>query len=333
MEHRSNLTQLDSKQGLMLAEDNKDSISIAAATRMQTLLSIVVPTKNEARNIEELINRLEQAVTNVSLEIIFVDDSDDDTGVAIEAVKARSRCDIRLVHRPPGQRSGGLGRAVVAGLCVARAPWVCVMDADLQHPPELIPCLLNEAERKDADLVVASRYCLQGDAGNFGSVRSAISHVFTTVTRLAFPLRLRGVSDPMSGFFLVRKEILDLDKLRPHGFKILLEILVRVAGIRVAEVPFQFGKRHAGDSKASFYEGVRYLSHLYQLRFNNDPLRFAKFLMVGLSSLFVSMLLLAVATEILGLHYLVSTVVAMQGSIVWNFGLTEYRVFSDRRQV
>ena len=116
------------------------------------------------------------------------------------------------------------------GLRAARAPWVCVMDADLQHPPELITALLEQAEARDLDLVVASRYCEPGERNGFGWARAMASHSSTTVARLLFPQRLREVTDPMSGFFLVRRDAIALDDLRPRGFKILLEILVRQPG-------------------------------------------------------------------------------------------------------
>jgi putative flippase GtrA len=138
-----------------------------------------------------------------------------------------------------------------------------------------------------------------------------------------FPRRLRKVSDPMSGFFLVRREAVDIDGLRPRGFKILLDLLVRNPGLRAAEVAFTFGEREAGRSKATIREGLRYLSLLARLRF-------ARFGVVGLSGLVVNTALLAFLTDFVGLFYLVSAVVATQGSTLWNFWLTERWVFADR---
>lgn len=304
----------------------------AATHRAQPTLSVVVPTRNEAGNIDELVARLERAMPAVAFEIVFVDDSDDDTTSVIEAVQERSGCPIRLIHRPRGERTNGLGGAVHIGLLVAHAPFVCVMDADLQHPPELVASLLDRAMHHNTDLVVASRYSESGDALEFGRGRAALSHFSTTAARITFPRRLRGISDPLSGFFLVRKSALNLDQLRPNGFKILLEILVRTPNLRIAELGFHFGKRFAGESKASFREGMRYLMHLYRLRMNPQSLRFAKFLSVGLSGLLVNALVLLASTELLGLHYLLSAVIATQGSTLWNFALTEAWVFTDRRQ-
>ncbi len=303
----------------------------AATLQVRPELSIVVPTRNEAGNIATLVERLEQALPDTCLELLFVDDSDDETVAMIEAVRAQARSEIRLIHRPPGQRDGGLGGAVVAGLRMAEADWVCVMDADLQHPPELVPQMFAKAEQSASDLVVASRYCAAGTASGLNRRRSLISRSSTAAAQLLFPQRLRDVTDPMSGFFLVRKDAIAIDQLRPHGFKILLEIMVRTAELRITEVGFEFGTRYAGQSKASFREGMRYLAHLSQLRLGEDTLQFARFLTVGLTGLLVNSLVLWLATELLGLHYLVSAVLATEGSTLWNFALTELWVFSGMR--
>ena len=291
--------------------------------REEPLLSIVVPTKNERGNVAALIERLEAVLPTVAMEIVFVDASSDGTAEVIEQAVTRSRHEIVLVPQSTSRRIGGLGGAVVQGLRVARAPWVCVMDADLQHPPELITALLEQAEARDLDLVVASRYCQPGERNGFGWARAMASRSSTTAARLLFPQRLRQVTDPMSGFFLVRRDAIAVDELRPRGFKILLEILVRNPGLRVAEVWFAFGERHAGRSKATIREGLRYLSLLARLRF-------ARFGAVGASGLVVNTLVLALLTDVAGLFYLVSAVIATQASTLWNFCFTELWVFSDR---
>jgi dolichol-phosphate mannosyltransferase len=287
------------------------------------LLSVVVPTKNERDNVAALVDRLEAALPTVAMEIIFVDDSTDGTREMVEALAEDGEHDLVLVPQEPQRRICGLGAAVLQGLRAARAPWVCVMDADLQHPPELIAALLEQGESRELDIVVASRYCDDGDAGSFGWMRAMASRSTTTAARMVFPRRLRGVSDPMSGFFLVRRDALELDALRPRGFKILLEILVRHPRLRAAEVSFKFGERRAGRSKASIREAGRYLGLLARLRF-------ARFGVVGLSGLVVNTLLLAFFTDIVGLFYVVSAVIATQGSTLWNFCFTERWVFSGR---
>ncbi|HEX6292590.1 MAG TPA: glycosyltransferase family 2 protein [Herpetosiphonaceae bacterium] len=310
----------------------RDKADSPANLHLPPAVSIVVPTRNEAGNIEPLIERLEQALQDVPFEVVFMDDSDDDTVGSIEAMQEKARCTLRVIHRPVGERQDGLAGAVVLGMTVARAPWICVMDADLQHPPELVPQMLERTRRGDIDLVIGSRYCQQGDANEFNRLRASLSRASTTAARVTFPKRLRAVSDPMSGFFVVRRTALNVDQLKPYGFKILLEILVQTPELRIAEVGFHFGSRHAGESKASLREGIKYLRHLYRLRVSGDSLRFMRFLTVGISGLVVNLLLLAGMTELLGLHYLLSAVLATQGSTIWNFALTEHWVFSDRQQ-
>jgi glycosyltransferase involved in cell wall biosynthesis len=148
---------------------------------------------------------------------------------------------------------------------MARGEWVCVMDADLQHPPEAIEDMLAQAEGTAAQVVVASRFCAGGGVGPFRAARKAMSRVSSRTALTLFP-GLRHVTDPMSGFFMVKRDALDLDRLHPHGFKILLEILVRNPALRRAEVGYKFAPRFAGDSKASLKEGVVYLRHLARLR-------------------------------------------------------------------
>lgn len=293
-------------------------------------LTIILPTRNEAGNIPEILRRLAALPATPRPEVLFVDDSEDDTQRVIEEQAPACPWTVRVLHRPPSDRVGGLGGAVAAGLRIARAPWVVVMDADLQHPPELIPALWARAEQQNADLVVASRYCDGGDAQQFGRVRSAISSGSTLAARALFQGRLDGITDPMSGFFLVRRSKIDVDRLRPCGFKILLEIVGRTAGLKRAEVPFVFGERHAGESKASLREGLRYGKLLFNLRFGDTIGRFAqfgRFGLVGGSGLVVNSLLLAFATELLGIYYLLAAVLATQGSTLWNFALSERWVF------
>ncbi|MPZ23777.1 MAG: glycosyltransferase [Dehalococcoidia bacterium] len=293
------------------------------------LLSVIVPTRNEAGNIAPLVRRIE--ALDASLEVVFVDDSDDGTEEAINAAAQTAGIRVQALHRQPGNRGGGLGSAVVEGLRLARGQWACVMDGDLQHPPELIPEMLAKAT-SGYDLVLASRYMGSGDRSGLNKAREGISRLFISMARVLFPRRLKGVSDPLTGFFVVRLGALDLAALRPNGFKILLEILVRTPNLRVGQVPFHFGPRLSGESKASAREGMRYVSMLWKLRFGSLTARVLRFSVVGISGLFVNVALLAAFTEVGGFYYLASVVLATQGSSLWNFGLTEAWVFSDRRQ-
>lgn len=296
-------------------------------------LSVIVPTRHEAANIRPLVERIENAAGGDLIEIIFVDDSDDDLTVqAIHVMAAYAICDIQVIYRPPGAREGGLGGAVVEGLRKARGVWSCVMDADLQHPPEVIPRLLTAALQENVDLAVASRYCGTGDAEGLNAARAMISHGFTSAAQLMFRQPLRGVTDPMSGYFLVRNSAINPDSLHPRGFKILLEILVRTPRLKRTEVDYRFAERNAEESKASLREGFRFLSHILELRFGTHTLQMARFLSVGATGIIVNILALLMLTELIGLFYLVSVVAATQVSSLWNFGLTESWVFVSRRQ-
>jgi dolichol-phosphate mannosyltransferase len=242
-------------------------------TETRPSLTVIVPTRNEAANVAELVRRLDETLgtwrsAGHACTIVFVDDSDDDTAQTVERCRTDVATELYCIHRPPAQRWGGLGGAVVDGLRASGSDYACVIDGDLQHPPELVSELWDRALRAgdEADLVVASRYCASGSARGLDLRRTAISRTMTSLARLMFPGALRAVTDPMSGFFLVRRTALDLDRLQPEGFKILLEIAVRSPGLRVAEIPFTFGERFAGDSKADLRVGVSYLRHVAKLR-------------------------------------------------------------------
>ncbi|GEL18868.1 glycosyltransferase [Pseudonocardia asaccharolytica] len=229
-------------------------------------LSVVIPTFNEAENIDELLRQLSAALpADLSAEAIFVDDSTDETPSVIAAAGEHHRIPVTLLHRR--EAVGGLGGAVVEGLRAARSPWAVVMDADLQHPPSLVPTLLAQGRESGADLVVATRYAPGGsNSGLDGGYRRVVSRASTAVAATVLGGPVRALTDPMSGFFAVRTAALRLDAARPLGYKVLLELIVRSGLTRVAEVPYQFRARHAGTSKSTLREGVRYLRHLAALR-------------------------------------------------------------------
>jgi glycosyltransferase involved in cell wall biosynthesis len=293
-------------------------------------LTIVLPTKNERGNIGPLFARLEEALEEVDFEVVVVDDSDDETAEIAAALGEHTPFGVRVIHRPREERSGGLSAAVVRGVRAASARWVCVMDADLQHPPDVIRALLLRAGGGDVDMVVASRYCPSGASKGFGRLRAFVSQAVTKSARVLFPRRLRGVSDPMSGFFLFRREGVELDRLRPQGFKILLEILATHGALRRAEVPFEFGTRHAGDSKASLNQGVIYLSQLMRLRVGSRCYDLLRFCTVGGSGLAVNMGAFVLFNAVFELNYLLAAVLATQASTLSNFLLTEHWVFARR---
>src|SRR5438046_2510653 len=307
-----------------------DSRCMAPSMDETLSLSVVVPTRNEAESVDALVSSLEPELAARAAEVIFVDDSDDETPDRVAECSLTAALTVRLLHRRPEERAGGLGGAVVEGLRQARGSWVCVMDADLQHPPATVARLLEAAEAKDLDLVVATRFRDGGSDGGLGAIRKLVSRASAAAARVLFPRRLRGVSDPMSGFFLVRRSAVDAAALRPNGFKILLELLARTTFESVGEVPYAFAERRAGESKASLREGLRFLLQLVRLRLPGASGRLARFGLIGLSGLVVNESLLALLTERAGLYYLAAAVVSTQVSIVWNFALTERWVYSRR---
>ena len=227
-------------------------------------VSVVVPTYDEAENAAELIQRVDAAFIDVEAEILFIDDGSDDLPHVASAVGREVALPVRVLRRT--HPSGGLSGAVVDGFRAARSRVCIVMDGDLQHPPETARELWEQHLRDGAEVVVASRYIRGGTADGLSDVtRAVVSRLSTVLARMIFPGRLRGVTDPMTGFFLVDTAVVDLEGLRPRGFKILLEVLVR-SPCRVAEVPLVFGRRRAGESKASLLHGIHFACQLWRLR-------------------------------------------------------------------
>jgi dolichol-phosphate mannosyltransferase len=172
---------------------------------------------------------------------------------------------VRLLHRPKGMRSGGLGGAVSEGFAIATGRVVVVMDADLQHPPEILPALIAPVLSGEADLVAGSRYGWAGaDAGLSSRWRHLVSGGCRWLVHLLVP-DSRPLQDPLSGLFALRRSLLDGVELRPAGYKILLEVTVRARPALVGNVGFNFGPRHAGRSKANLREGAVFFRHLARL--------------------------------------------------------------------
>lgn len=294
-------------------------------------LTLIVPTMNESGNIQALLERVSGAVSGIPTEVIFVDDSSDNTPEVIRGLAGKfSGLEINLLHREGAARSGGLGGAVVAGMHMARGAYACVMDGDLQHPPEIIPQLFEKASSGPYDLVAASRRIAQSENTGLSATRTLISKGLDLIARILFPRQLHGVSDPLTGFFLVRLKAIDLAALNPQGFKILMEILVRNPALKKAEIPFHFGERLTGKSKASSKEAYRYLSLLLRMRLGEKTLHFLEFATVGASGILVNTAALAFFTDVTHIYYLVSAVFATVVSTTWNFALTEAWVFGNR---
>ncbi len=315
----------------MLTKSSLAGAELAVTTSLSQKsfdLSVIVPTRNEVGNVNPLLNQIDQVLSGIHAEVLFVDDSTDETPEVIKAaIPLFPNLTIRLFHRTAEKRIGGLGGAVLLGLQNARSEYACVMDGDLQHPPELLPVLLRTAQDKDVDLVAATRRTEDSQVTGLNTARNLISRGLDLVARAFFPRRLHGVSDPLTGFFLVRISALDLPALQPNGFKILLEILVRNPKLRKAEVPFHFGERLSGKSKASPAEAYNYFKSLWSMKFGSGSLRLAGFALVGASGIFVNSLVLYLVTSKLNIYYLVSVAIATVASTAWNFGLTEFWVY------
>ena len=232
-------------------------------------LSIVVPTYNERERLPDLVDAIFRAYRAEGLdgELIVVDDkSPDGTGALAEALAARYR--IRVLHRA-GKL--GLGTAVIEGFTASAAPIVGVIDADMSHPPALVPRMLAVMEESAADVVVASRYVAGGGTHHWPLTRLLMSRLACLLAS-----RLTPVRDATSGFFLIRRDLARGVRISAGGFKICLELLVRGRPATVVEVPYVFEGRTAGESKMNLKEALGYLGQLRDLhRFTraHPPLR------------------------------------------------------------
>jgi len=293
--------------------------------------TIVIPTFNERENIETLLERLAAVLPAGDSEIVFVDDSTDDTPDVIRAAAPTCPIPITVHHRENG--TGGLGGAVVEGMRLARGAWIVVMDADLQHPPEVVPELIAAGLRDGADLVVGTRYGGGGKRdGLSDGYRRLVSGGSTLATKVIFRNSLIKVSDPMSGLFAIRASSLEVEELRPLGYKILLELVVRNRPGRIVDVPYTFQPRHAGESKSTFAEGVRFLKHLAILRVGARRTRMLAFGLIGVSGLLPNQLALWFLAHVVGVHYLPAAVLANLVAVGWNFVLTDALLYRSRRQ-
>ncbi|HUY07972.1 MAG TPA: polyprenol monophosphomannose synthase [Candidatus Dormibacteraeota bacterium] len=226
-------------------------------------LTVVIPTRDEVDNLGEMHRELAKSLAGIDYEVVVVDDSTDEiTRPMLRQISAADNR-WRILERDSSEPKG-LGTAVSQGLVLARGAAICVMDADLQHPPSVIPSLLA-AVVGGADLAVASRYTGGGSArGLSGPYRKAVSRMVSWVAQASFA-ETRRTTDPLSGFFCIRRECIAGLELRPIGFKILLELLVCLPEIRIADVPYDFGPRYSGESKATLAQGIQFGKHILSL--------------------------------------------------------------------
>ena len=248
-------------------------------------LSVVVPTFNERDNVTVLYRRLDAALTDISWEVIFVDDNSPDG--TWEAVRGLAQKDprVRCIRRI-GRR--GLSGACIEGILAASAPYAAVIDADLQHDETQLPKMVGLLQRGEAELVVGSRYIEGGSADSFNKGRAGVSTLATAVAQRVLKVE---IADPMSGFFMIRRDRFEqlAPKLSTQGFKILLDIVATAEGeLRIIEVPFTFGSRQHGESKLDSMVALDFLG-LVLAKLTNDvvSLRFLLFAMVGSIGLFV----------------------------------------------
>lgn len=292
-------------------------------------LAIIVPTYCERDNILELVERLETTLEGLAWEVIFVDDdSPDGTALTIKSLAAldpRIRC-IRRVGRR------GLAGACVEGMLSSAAPIVAVMDADLQHDETILPQMLR-AVRAGSDIVVASRYRGAGrEVEGLSPVRRWGSDV---ATRLAATVIGRSVTDPMSGFFMLRRDIVESHaaSLAGEGYKILMDILWATGrSLRISEIAYDFRERRHGESKLDALVTADYLGLLFsKLTGGMLPVRFLMFGLVGLTGIAVHLLVLNLALSALRLEFAWAQLSAVMVAMTWNFVINNRLTYRDAR--
>lgn len=299
------------------------------------MLSLVLPTYNEAENLPVLLPKLRDALGSIDHEILIVDDDSPDQtwSVAQELCK-----DIGNVHviRRVGRR--GLSSAVIEGFLASKGDVLAVMDADGQHDMSLLP-KLYQSTQENADIAIGSRYMEGGSVGQWDERRHAMSRTATTI---AIWLCKVKVQDPMSGFFAIKRSMFEtaLPRLNPKGFKILLDLLVHVPSwTQVQEIPFTFGTRMHGESKLSRRVQLEFLEYLYDVTLGGYiPLLFVKYCIVGslgvlvhLSAYYVYSYLFRENGELALVGFRIAVLAAIETAIVFNFILNNVWTFAHAR--
>ncbi|MFQ4135107.1 glycosyltransferase [Nodosilinea sp. PGN35] len=305
---------------------------------LQTLtLSLAIPTYNEGQNIGPLVERLTALLDSAipqDYELIVVDDDSPDLTWNRALDLQATYPQVRVLRR---QEERGLSSAVIRGWQIARGQVLGVIDADLQHPPEVLIGLL-EAIRHGADLAVGSRHVEGGGVSEWSLARRVLSRGAQTVGLLLLPRVVGRVSDPMSGYFMVRRDAIAGPPLNPKGYKILLEVLGRGTIDTIAEVGYVFQERQEGASKVTWRQYIDYIHHLLRLRLGGRlsqlhqrfPMqRFVRFGLVGLSGVVVDMAILYLLHSTLGLPLTRSKIVAAEVAILNNFIWNDAWTFAD----
>jgi dolichol-phosphate mannosyltransferase len=292
-------------------------------------LSVIVPTFNERGNVRAVVKQLDTTLSGIFWEAIFVDDdSPDGTASAIKEIAARDprvRCLRRVSRR-------GLAGACIDGILFSASPYVAVMDADLQHDQSLLVSMLDILSAGTVDLVVGSRYAEGGSAAGFTSGRNAISR-FATI--LAQHLSRTSLTDPMSGFFMMRRDCFDpiADKLATQGFKILLDIVITARGrLRVVEVPYVFAARTHGESKLDAHVAMDFIGLLLAKATGGAVTpRFLTFALVGIIGLGVHLIVLRATMLTLGIEFISAQAAAALTAMTTNFFLNNALTYRDKK--
>ena len=292
-------------------------------------LTVVVPTFNERANIAPLLDRLRSALVGIRWEAIFVDDDSPDGTAEIVRGVAQYDPQVRCLQRI-GRR--GLAGACIEGILASAAPFVAVIDADLQHDERLLPQMLQVLDNGAADLVIGSRYVPGGGVGDWSSGRIRMSGL---ATRLARVICKADVADPLSGFFMCRREVFEaaLRRMSGQGFKVLLDLLASSPEPpRVRELPYSFRERQHGESKLDAMIAWEYgmlLADKLVGRF--VPVRFALFGLIGGLGLIVHLGTLWLALNLLGIEFAAAQAVATIVAMTSNFVLNNQFTYRDQR--
>lgn len=298
-------------------------------SRQAIKLSLIIPTFNEAGNIFKIIKLLTESLEKLipnQYELILVDDDSPDQTWKIAQSLLPDYPMLKVIRRV-GEK--GLSTAVIRGWQVSQGEILGVIDADLQHPPESLISLWQQIER-GADLAVASRHVEEGGVSDWSFARRILSRGAQVLGLIILPGVIGRVSDPMSGYFLIRRACLLGIKLNPVGYKILIEVLGRGSVRWVGEVGYVFQERQEEESKVTWRQYVEYIQHLLTLRFSLWPVqRFLRFGAVGFSGVFVDMSIFYVLREILQMGLTRSAVLSSEVAIISNFILNDIWTFGD----
>jgi dolichol-phosphate mannosyltransferase len=305
------------------ASDEALEEPVVDTTTESKSVTLVIPTYNERENVEPIVDRCLGALSSHEVEIVIVDDDSPDGTWRIARDRYTNDDRVRIIRRT---EESGLGTAVLRGFSEASHEFCAVIDADLQHPPEKLPALLDAFD-EGIDVVVGSRHVEGGGIEGWSRFRRVVSDGATSVARLGVP-EARGISDPMSGFFAVRREVLLDADLNPKGYKILLEVLAKCDHDEVAEVPYVFTERERGESNLTHDEYVKFVEHVLMLGVSNrgldrfvDPERATRALefgAVGAIGVLVNTLVFMSGRGV-GLHYLTAATAAFIAAVHWNF--------------